>query len=465
MRRIEGRVLVHRPKPRGGPARRRSSGIAERGRRRCRTVGCVTDLDGAVVRWWGGLPFRARAAVATLTVMVVVAGAVAVAVRDDGRATTTVAAGGVDDAGADRFDGATSTTQTDQPEATSIPPLAPVTTATSQPVTSSTAATTTPPDPAPPGRRNLVAARDGGWVLRAVDDGLGCVELEAAGQSYGRLLCGAAPATTVVGDLVTIDVGGSHFLVAVVAEGVTGFSGYPRAAGQISNDAGATGSDPKRPGLHYLAGMTAIRSHPVVDVLVRGEQDSLARLVVPAEVGAFPAGSFELHTTAPYGRWPGYRYGGMSGLFGGGVQEIGFYDGPGGVTCVLYRRLGRVDRMFLDACPSRVDGRAIAHAVLSPENPGSGSGYSQPVVVLDGPVTGWRCELSGGSPCSISPYLVKDPRNSGRALGVPNTSVQSPGSHREVVFIALQGQAEAGRMTVAVDGGEAAPPSGAGGQP
>jgi hypothetical protein len=291
----------------------------------------------------------------------------------------------------------------------------------------------------------------GAWSLDIViDGGHRCVEATVGGRITSSLLCDAPPTTRPIGDVAVLDAGQSQrLLVAVADPAVTRFEGYPREGGATSLDTAAVAVDPDHEQPTYLAGI--VTAPGPTDLLILSPPHTLADLVLPTGVGSVAASSVELHTDGPYGRWPGYRKAGSTGYWYGGVQEVGFYDGPEGRTCALYRRFGRPEQLLADLCPSMPAEPGIADARLVVDDAASSALRLQPVLVVDGPATGWRCELSDGRACPINPLFLADPKGTGRAMGAPSISALDPASTDSVTFIATgRDGRELSRTTVPV---------------
>ena len=366
------------------------------------------------------------------------AAAVAItAIRGDTAPPTRVAAGGDATTDAEKSTTTTSpiTSTTAESVTTSTTSAGPTTTTTARP----RPATTTTLPPVPTTRRTLVSDRSGAWRLDALDTGARrCVEVVAGAYSSGALLCDApATSTRPVGDVVALDVGQHRMMVAVADPTLTGFTGYPRIGGIITNDTGQVVADPSRPGMAYLVGFAAMFSHPAVDVILFSAPHTVGRVLLPEPAGAIPAADDDLTTAAPYGRWPGYRKAENTAFLFGSPADVGFYDGPGGTTCALYRRYGLHARVLGDICSGPAPARAIIDATLLIDPDSVAGTWAHPVLLLDMSVTEWRCELSSQEPCTVAPGLYADPHGGTFRVGVPQNSLLNPKGASTVTLVAI----------------------------
>jgi hypothetical protein len=279
-----------------------------------------------------------------------------------------------------------------------------------------------------------------------------CVELDTKGKTYAGLLCGAASTKKPIGDLVVVDIGGQRAVVAVAAPTVTGLT---TQVGQPSGS--VTGLDPSRSGVSYVGAVLAAGSSGV-NLLVQNGDNSVARIVVPDKAGAVAAAKVTQVDAKPYGTWPGYKKAGYTGLYWGGHQDIGFYDGAGGVRCVLYRRFGGdAERVLADACPAKSAGAPVPLAVLIPTKSGDPRWFHI-LAVADVPVDGYTCQVPSGASCGTggspdtppSPVRAPDPTGSGRtAFGEFVTPVDPAGADH-VTLVFQTGGHEVARLDVPV---------------
>jgi hypothetical protein len=384
---------------------------------------------------------RRRALLASFgAVLLLVAIVVVLVLRDDPAPSTRIAAG-------DAM--ATSTTAVATTTTTEV-----LVTTTSEAPPTSAMADPKPPSTAPTGRRLLLTDRDGKWRLEALDTGAQhCVEIVAGEVESGPLLCDAAATTRPVGDIVAFDVGAHRMMVAVADPSLTGFTGYPRASGNITNDQGQVGVDPDRPGMAYIAGFAALHSHPAVDVILFSAPHTVGHVLLPEHAGVVTAAAVEIRTTSPYGRWPGYRKAANTAFLWGSPADVGFYDGPAGTTCVLYRRYGRSPQVLGDVCAPAAPTRAITAATLTVDRDSYAQSWLQPTVVLDSTVAGWHCELSSGEQSTVSPGFYPDPRGGRFIAGVPRNSLLNPFNASSVTIVATDRTgAEVDRLSLPVPG-------------
>lgn len=316
-----------------------------------------------------------------------------------------------------------------------------------QPTTStSTSTTEAPSEPAPPGRRRLLGDSTLGWELLAVDDNPDrCLELVVGPWVQGSLLCAAEPATRLIGDVTAVDTPIGRMVVAVVDPSVTSINpvvGLP----------GKAGPDRITSTISYAAAQAgAGAGGHLPELLLASGDNTIARVILPAKTGLIRPAEMTVVNTPPYGRWDGYRGAGYAGLFFGGNQEVGFYDGPGDTTCILYRRLGsRWEELLADACPARQPDRAVAFARLVP-TPVDGPEKSYIVVaVTDRPVTGWRCELPGGAHCGGGTQVTPDPKGSGRIALTQFADMATPRGASRITLVLVNGTEEVARDEVDV---------------
>lgn len=282
--------------------------------------------------------------------------------------------------------------------------------------------------PAPSGPAPVVTAPPTGAALPVVADpanrwqlvvagqgGARCVQLVVGGRVHGSLLCGAKPAESIHGDLVSLDTSIGRMVVVVVDPSVTGFAAYPQAGGRI-NLRGAAGPDRQVDAMAYAAGEVG-GSGVSTQLIIEAGAQRPAKLTVPPASGVVPAGAVEVKTTGPYGVWPGYRKAGFTGFLFAGNQEVGFYDGPGDKPCLLYRRFtGPAEALLLDQCGAGAKAfPSNSFAELLPTGVASFERYFLPAIVSDVPLTSWRCELSTGRACGGA-ELLADPKGSGRTF-------------------------------------------------
>lgn len=306
--------------------------------------------------------------------------------------------------------------------------------------------TTSPPETV---RRPVLADRGGRWQLLSVGQGASrCLELVAGSRVHGSLLCGSGPTTAVVGDLVALETAIGRMVVAVASPTVTGFDAYSQAAGGREPNSGQAAADPLGvAGLAYVAGTVGGGGAPSELVMAAGEQTP-AKVIVPVADGAFRAAELKVKTSAPYGVWPGYRRAGLTGFVFAGNQEVGFYDGPGGVRCLLYRRFtGPAERLLADQCPAPPGPQPpfAAYAELLPAGVANFERVYLPALVTDLRVTGWRCELSTGATCG-SAQVHADPKGSGRTFLYSFAGLFQLPPGATLTAVLLDGQTEVGRV-------------------
>lgn len=328
------------------------------------------------------------------------------------------------------------------PFPTTEPTLTPPTLTVTIPPTTPDTPTTT--QPAGTARRPVVADRAGRWKLAAFGEGpKSCLELVAGEKVHGPLLCGSGRATSVVGDVVTLDTPAGRMAVAVVDPTVTGFAAYPQGPGRLGL-LGEAGTDPTPTGLTYAAGEIGAAGVTSQLVIAAGVQTP-AKVTLPAANGPIPAGSVDITTSGPYGVWPGYRRAGLTGFVFGGNQEVGFYDGPGGRPCLLYRRFtGPAERLLIDQCAARDAYPSDAFAELLPAGVANFEQYFLTAVVSDVPVTSWRCELSTGELCTGT-QLYADPKGSGRTFLYTFAGLHRLPLGSTLTAVVLDGQREVAR--------------------
>lgn len=360
----------------------------------------------------------------------VLAAALVVAVTDDGdeRGTKITAGGGPSTTTS------TSTTTTVVEEATTS-----TTTATVDATTTTTAPT------GKPSRKQLAADPKGAWKLFLVEPAH-CLELETGGVTTKELLCNQQPASAPVGALATVPAGGNRVAVAVVQPDVTGMTSMPHGSGGFFYDA-QVAKDPTRADVSYLAGVVSPQS---MSMLVRVDPHTVSRVEVPAENRTYRAGELKQITGHPYGRWPGYRPGGSTGLYWGGDQVLGFYDGEAGKPCVLYRRLGGdAERMLAEGCPVADAAEHLGVAALG------STGQPNLFVVLgftDLTSARLRVDVPDGTSRTAGMTRVVDPGGSGWSALVDMTShIELPPGTTRVTFVLLDDRGtERGRRTVQV---------------
>jgi hypothetical protein len=285
------------------------------------------------------------------------------------------------------------------------------------------------------------------WKLFVSDKaGKHCVELETKGKTFTSLLCGVTAAKRPVGDLVVVDVGGGErAVVAVVTPAVTG----------LGIGASSAGPDPVRQGVSYAAGVGPTSTR---DPLVTSGENTVARLVVPGKAGTVAAAKVTLADTKPYGFWTGYRRAGTTGLLWGGEQEVGFYDGSGGVRCVLYRRFGGdAEAQLADACPEKIAGTPVPLSTLIPTRSGGDPKWFNILAVADQPVDSFTCRLPSGDQCLAGgsthppePVRLADAGSSGRVALADGVSPIDPAGADHVTLIFTNGGTEVARRDVSV---------------
>lgn len=307
-----------------------------------------------------------------------------------------------------------------------------------------------PLPPPPPGRTRVVADRSAGWDLLVVEDASPrCLELVVGPWSQGSLLCGArpAPAGGSIGSLVALDTPIGRVVVAVVEPSVT-------ALAPEVGDRGRVGAHPANPAVAYaVARPGAGEGGRLPELAVVVGADRVARVFLPVKVGPIDRTELTFVTTPPYGTWPGYRFGDYTGLFFGGNQEVGFYDGRNGATCVLYRRFGGPhEEVIADLCPARDDERAVVATRLVPVPIGTPEPGYMILAVTDRPVASWQCERVTGEPCGGGTRVVADPKGTGRHALVQWVEWVTPGPHDRIVLVLADGQGGTVRAEVPVRG-------------
>lgn len=275
-----------------------------------------------------------------------------------------------------------------------------------------------------------------------------CAEIVADGRSYPNLLCGAAPAapTVVVGDIVTVDTPRGRVLVGTADGRVTGFSAYPRRGGAIFHE-GTVGTAPSPDALRLVAGTIPPEWG---DVLVRGGEHHLARIVIPPENRAYTAVELERALDPPYGEWNDYRKLASTGYYMAGDQELGVYTGSDGQPCVLYRRFGGTfENLIADGC---IDPSAGHLPVVALENI-SGAYMKDAYIVAAGSDTLGQVmvELPDGTKLSnLNPY--PDDRT-GAVAWAQLAHVTIPSGVTTVDFVLTRGGVELARRTIPVPRG------------
>lgn len=292
---------------------------------------------------------------------------------------------------------------------------------------------TVPPAPVAVDQR-WTLAEDGvkGWALTVATTSEGrCLEFTVSTFSSGTLLCDAAPVPpgAILGDLITFNTPIGRAVVAVVHPSIDGWSTTPSLAQQRQ-----AAPDPavQRGAYAYVGGLLGgpVGPNASATLFFRQGDNTVARSSVALGEGIVRPGQSVTKTAMPYGVWPGYRMAGTTGFFWGGNEEVGFYDGPNGVRCLLYRRLGGdSEAVILDLCTPKLATQAIPYAELLPPDTGMAAGRTVVpnsgilVVLVDGlPVTGWRCKLSSGAACGGSSGgptrtpVIHDPAGSGRSM-------------------------------------------------
>lgn len=386
----------------------------------------------------GRSPGRRGRLGAAVGVVVVVAAAVAWAVDDGGddAAVTVVAAPASEDATSSTTSTTGSSTSTATSAATSSPTTA--TTAASVVPTTTTVATTTTTTTAP--RRHQIASDERGrWSIH-LDEGSDCIELETAGHTFGELLCGAAPAGQLIGRSRGVDTPSGRLLVSVVDPTVTHYS-VDAATGHAYYDP-AVGEDPTTPGRSFAVGEAGPGP---LQVIVGSGEHTIGRVFVPDGAREFGEDELLHDTDPPYGRWPAYRHAANFGLFLGGRQEVGFYDGDG-ARCALFRRFGgEHEGVLADLC-ARPAGQ------LEDAGPSFPDQFVLSAVG-DAGADGVHIELPDGSvvPTDAEPH--PDPAGSGAtALTEFASFVEIPPRFDHVTFVLRRGGEEMDRVEVPVPG-------------
>lgn len=276
-----------------------------------------------------------------------------------------------------------------------------------------------------------------------------CAEIVADGRSYPNLLCGAAPAapTVVVGDIVTVDTPRGRVLVGTADGRVTGFSAYPRQGGPIFHE-GTVGTARSPDALRLVAGTIPPQWG---DVIVRGGEHHLARIVVPPENRAYTAAEVQRALDPPYGEWNDYRKLTSTGYYMAGDQELGVYTGSDGQPCVLYRRFGGTfENVIADGC---IDPSAGHLPVVALENI-SGAYMKDAYIVAAGSDTLGQVtvELPDGTKLSnLNPY--PDERTGAVAWAQLTSHVTIPNGVATVDFVLTRDGVELARRTITVPRG------------
>lgn len=303
-----------------------------------------------------------------------------------------------------------------------------------QPAVTAPSPTVTQPAPVVMADERWTLAEDAakGWALTVMTSSEGrCLEFTVSTFSSGPLLCDAAPVApgSILGDLITFNTPIGRAVVAVVHPSIDGWSTSPYLIRQSK-----VAPDPVAHRRAYAyAGGLLVAPPPLngsVTLYLRQGDNTVARSSFAVGEGVVPPGQSITHTAMPYGVWPGYRMAGTTGFFWGGNEEVGFYDGPNGVRCLLYRRLGGdSEAVILDLCAPRSTTESILYAKLLPPDTGMPAGRPVVsdsgilVVLVDGlAVTGWRCEVNPGGVCGGSSGgpmrtpVIHDPAGSGRSM-------------------------------------------------
>jgi hypothetical protein len=301
--------------------------------------------------------------------------------------------------------------------------------------TSTTAPSNEITEPPPPARHRLASDASRGWDLLLVEgDPRNCLELVVGQWKQDSVLCDARPAPKLIGDVAALNTPLGRIVVAVVDPSVTALDpgvGTPGRAARHPDD----------PALAYAAAPAgAGESGHLPELMLHSDEHTIGRILLPVKAGLITPAEMTIMTDKPYGRWPGYRKAGYTGLFFGGNQVVGFYDGPGDRTCVLYRRLGsRWEEVLVDACPERAPNDPLAFAALVPTPPLDTPAPETPYILLavtDRPVSQWQCRLPSSASCGGDHHDVfADPSGSGRTALAQFIGMVTPGPHDHVELV------------------------------
>jgi hypothetical protein len=345
--------------------------------------------------------------------------------QSDSAPESSVSTGGDGPAGGTIADETTTSTELAPIDVTSVPESTTSTLSTVVATTTTRATTTTTIKPGP---RVLLAessASDQGqkpWKLWVGGTGAKrCLTLDVSGTSNPGLLCDAPAADRPFGASHAVAAGDNVLaMVSVVEPRVTAIAQWNEMIASSSRVV----ADPARAGISYAVSLQPTGGMNPIQMFAAVGTNHIAVMDVPKAPGPLSGAALNQRTDKPYGIWPGYRKVGISGFYWGGMQDYGFYDGPNGIACVLYRRLGASEeKMFADACPAKDAARPVPFATLSADRR-DGSGGWRFLAVSDVLIDAYSCARPDGSSCTPGePHIYPDPGGSGRYVACEFLSI------------------------------------------
>lgn len=222
-----------------------------------------------------------------------------------------------------------------------------------------------PPLSREPAMREVLRDPKGQWSLwRSTTSS--CVELRVNTVRHRDLLCNAARPLGPVGEghVVATDIG--RLFVGLT-------DGTPDGALSMPPGTSGLGPDAEDPGRGYA--VLGVPDGRPGDVILTESDAPVAHVTVPAVDGPVSRERLQPRTGAPYERLTNYARVTYTGLWYGGHEIVGFYDGSDGRRCVRWGRYGGSDeRILADSCAAGPDGEgAIVYAAVvrdSAQRPG-----------------------------------------------------------------------------------------------
>lgn len=193
-----------------------------------------------------------------------------------------------------------------------------------------------------------------------------CLELRVNTVRHRDLLCSAARPSGLVGD--------GHTLATDIGRLFVGLTdGTPDGALTMPPATSGVGADQEDPGLGYA--VLGVADGRPTDAILTESDAPTAHITVPAVTGPVSRDRLQPRTGAPYERLRSYARVAYTGLWYGGQEIVGFYDGADGRRCVRWGRYGGSDeRILADSCAAGPGGEsAIVYAAVvrdSTERPG-----------------------------------------------------------------------------------------------